>query len=119
MSLDDRDYMRRPRPQPRWHQSLPGSPLARTIAKAAAIGFVSAFLMRCAFTDRHAEPEETPLVNVNTATFAELDALPYVSPDVADGIIANRPYAEYEDLLKVPGIKDRRLDQILPYITIE
>ena len=65
--------------------------------------------------------EESPSfpVNVNTATVQELDAIPYVSSTVAHAIIAHRPYASHEDLLKVPGIKERILERIRPYTSVE
>lgn len=65
--------------------------------------------------------EENPSfpVNVNTATVQELDAIPYVSSTVAEAIIAHRPYASHEDLLKVPGIKERMLERIRPYTSVE
>src|SRR5688572_18598874 len=43
------------------------------------------------------------LVNVNTATFQQLDALPYISPNTAKAIIEGRPYDSPDDLLRVPG----------------
>lgn len=58
-------------------------------------------------------------VNVNTATGEELDAIPYVSPYHAKGIIAHRPYDEVEDLDRVPGIGYRTIKRIRPYVTVK
>jgi DNA uptake protein ComE-like DNA-binding protein len=58
-------------------------------------------------------------VNINTATFEELDNIPYVSPALAKSIIAHRPYTVLQDLIKVPGIKERMLEKITPYITLK
>ena len=44
-------------------------------------------------------------VNLNTASQAELEALPGVGPVKAQKIIQGRPYATPEDVMKVPGIK--------------
>lgn len=54
------------------------------------------------------------LVNVNTATLSELEALPRVGPTMAQRIIdwrtANGRFAVAEDLLAVPGIGAKTLD---------
>jgi competence protein ComEA len=57
-------------------------------------------------------------VNVNEATLAQLDELPYVSPKVAAAIIEGRPYARPEDLLRVRGIGPKVLERIRPHITM-
>ena len=53
-------------------------------------------------------------VNINTATAAQLDALPGVGPTTAKAIISYRqskgPFAKVEDLLNVPGIGQTKLD---------
>ena len=69
-------------------------------------------------SERREEKPSFP-VDVNTATVEELDAIPYVSSTVAEAIIAHRPYASHEDLLKVPGIKERMLERIRPYTSVE
>lgn len=59
------------------------------------------------------------LINVNTATSAELESLPAIGPAKAQAIIANRPYATVDDLDRVPGIGPATLEQIRPYVTTE
>ena len=61
--------------------------------------------------------EKLPLVNINTASLAELDAFPYISAAKARAIIDGRPYASPEDLLKVRGIGPATLERIRPLIT--
>jgi len=50
----------------------------------------------------------TPLVNINTATTAELETLPRIGPTMAQRIVeyreANGPFATIEDIQNVPGI---------------
>ncbi|MEN9803904.1 MAG: putative competence protein ComEA [Actinomycetota bacterium] len=56
----------------------------------------------------------TTLLNVNTATAEQLDALPGVGPPTAAAIIARRDeigrFVGYEDLLSVPGIGPAKVD---------
>ncbi len=44
------------------------------------------------------------LVNINTASLAELETLPGVGPSIAQSIIDNRPYAAIEEVSRASGI---------------
>jgi len=67
-------------------------------------------------------PPATGLVNINTATLAELEALPAIGPVIAQRIIddraANGPYKQIEDLARVRGISARTVDQLRERITV-
>jgi len=43
-------------------------------------------------------------VDLNEASFEELQTLPGIGPKLAERIMANRPYHKVDDLLKVQGI---------------
>ena len=58
-------------------------------------------------------------INVNTATQAELEALPGVGPVIARRIIEGRPYRSVEDLERVKGIGKKRLEEIRPMVAAE
>lgn len=60
--------------------------------------------------------EEIAPIDLNTATVAEITLIPGLPDPVAHAIFRNRPYGKMEDLLRVPGIKERRLEMIQPYI---
>ncbi|MFG6461066.1 ComEA family DNA-binding protein [Roseateles sp. DXS20W] len=45
-------------------------------------------------------------VEANTATRAQLESLPGLGPALAQRLLAARPFADWEDLMKrVPGVK--------------
>ncbi len=61
------------------------------------------------------------LVNINSATMAQLDALPGISPTVAQNIVnyrnENGPFSTIEDIMNVPGIGPATFDTIKNLIT--
>jgi competence protein ComEA len=62
------------------------------------------------------------LVNLNTATAQELEALPGVGPSTAAAIIAHRdangPFTSVEQLIDVRGIGDAKLEQLRQLVTV-
>jgi competence protein ComEA len=63
------------------------------------------------------KPGET--VNINTATQEQLEALLGIGPVKAQAIIAGRPYAQIEDIMKVKGIKEKTFAKIKDYIVVK
>lgn len=73
-----------------------------------------------AATAKPAQAEKAPAkgekVDLNTATQAELEALPGIGPATAKKIIAGRPYASVKDLSKA-GVSAKTVDKIAPMVT--
>jgi competence protein ComEA len=61
-------------------------------------------------------------VNINTATVAELDALPGIGPTTAQSIVdyrlQNGPFQAIQDIQNVPGIGPATYDRIKDFINI-
>ncbi len=72
-------------------------------------------------------PTSTPaagaIININTATQAELETLPGIGPVTAQKIIAfreeNGPFASIEEIQKVSGIGPATFDKIKALITVD
>ena len=69
-------------------------------------------------------PAQAPIqgVAINRADKQTLDALPGISPKIADLIIKarqNSPFYFVEDLKIIPGIGDKRVEQLRPLINTQ
>ena len=58
------------------------------------------------------------LVNINTASSAELDSLPGIGPVYAQNIIEHRPYSTSEELVSKVAIKQSLYDKIKDKISV-
>jgi competence protein ComEA len=58
-------------------------------------------------------------VNLNTATKAQLEALPFIGPIKADAILKARPFKAKEDVMKVKGIKEGEFARIKDLIRVD
>ena len=58
------------------------------------------------------------LLDLNTASKEELMSINGISPNLAERIIAGRPYKNADDLLKVKGIGTKTLEKIRPYVVV-
>ncbi|HLG29448.1 MAG TPA: helix-hairpin-helix domain-containing protein [Candidatus Brocadiales bacterium] len=58
------------------------------------------------------------LLDLNTTTEKELQSIKEIGPVLAARIIAGRPYKSVDDLLKVKGIGQKKLEKIRPYFVV-
>ncbi len=61
-------------------------------------------------------------IDLNRATEGELQQVPGIGPATAKRIVAERrkrPFQSVEDVCRIPGIKQKKLEQMRPYITVE
>ena len=58
-------------------------------------------------------------VDLNEASFEELQTLPGIGPKMAERIMANRPYLKVDDLLKVTGIGPMTIEQFRERVRVE
>jgi len=63
-------------------------------------------------TAKKAAAEPAAALSINTATLAELAAVKGLSRAVASAIVAGRPYAGVEDLLRVKGVGQKLLEKV-------
>ncbi len=63
-----------------------------------------------------------PVVNLNTATVAQLEALPGIGPALAARIVEHRqkngPFKKVEELMNVKGIGEKNFLKLKPLVTV-
>jgi competence protein ComEA len=74
------------------------------------------------YADKKTKPENTHIVDINHASVEELTTLPGIGKVTARKIVEfrekNGPFRRLEDLLIIRGISEKRLQQILPRISL-
>jgi competence protein ComEA len=65
------------------------------------------------------EKEGLIQIDLNSADIEQLVAIPGISENMAERIIARRPFLNLEELLQVKGLGDRTLERIQPFLMID
>ena len=63
----------------------------------------------------------TGVLNLNTATLDQIDALPGVSSRLAADVVAERtvrPFSRPEDVMRVRGLSRKRFERLRPHLTV-
>jgi len=66
-------------------------------------------------------PAGAGVLNLNTATLDQIDALPGVSAKLAAAVVAERtvrPFARPEDVMRVQGMSRKRFDRLRPHLAV-
>lgn len=72
------------------------------------------------FMSSAGRPTEGSLrVNINTATLTELESIPGIGDKLALLVVAERPYQSVDELVKVRGIAERKLESLRPYVKVD
>ena len=121
MGLQDREYMRRLDDGSGYGGPRTGNSGSKYLMIAAIVILlaIGAFQLY-----KNVRREMTPgegdlIVNVNTATFDELETIPRIGDSLAREIVRGRPYQRIEDLERVPGIGAYTLNSIRPYVKVD
>jgi hypothetical protein len=124
MGIYDRDYMKS---DYRAERRAPVSWLPLLLLGGAVLFVIAAVLLARMSrhenqTDEFGSPVafEAPIrpLDVNTATYEELDKLPHVTPQMARGIVESRPFESIDDLVRAKGIGPKSLERIRPYLLV-
>jgi competence protein ComEA len=62
--------------------------------------------------------KKTATIDLNTATEAEIEALPGVGAKAAKEIVAARPFKSVDDLKNVKGIGDKKFEKLSPLVSV-
>lgn len=63
--------------------------------------------------------EGSLVVNINTASQAELISVPGIGPTRAAQVVAGRPYESVDELDKIAGIAGKTLDSLRPFVIVD
>jgi len=93
-----------------------------TTLAAVAVGFTMMGAAGAQAAPRKASSKVlSGVLNLNTASASQLDAMPGVGPKAAERIIAFRsktPFTRPEDLVKVKGFGKKKLDKLKAHLSV-
>jgi competence protein ComEA len=110
-------------PRGPWWKNLKATPAMGIAAAVLVAGYFGAKFFRegdgTGTVATRAIAEGTIRVNLNTATLTELESIPGIGTVLAKQIVAGRPYASVDDLLKIRGIGESSLKALRTYVKVD
>jgi competence protein ComEA len=92
-----------------------------SVLALGAVGFTAPSRAAAPAPARATAPD-MKLVDINTASSAELEAVPGIGKSLAQRILTfrekNGAYGTIDDLLKVQGIGEKSLEKLRPYLVV-
>ncbi|HJQ85051.1 MAG TPA: helix-hairpin-helix domain-containing protein [Candidatus Binatia bacterium] len=86
---------------------------------AVALAFASLVtLPACRLLPFHRAAEQPAAIDLNTASRRKIEALPGVTPSMAQRIIDGRPYVDTDDLVERGILTRRELERLLDRVTV-
>jgi competence protein ComEA len=92
-----------------------------TVLAALAVGAMTMGAPAAEAAPRKSNKQLSGVLNLNTATAAQLDMMPGIGPKAADRIVAYRaktPFTRPEDLVKVKGFGKKKLEKLRAHLTV-
>ncbi len=94
--------------------------MQRIDLKVMGLFFLAAFILGIASLGYGYEAKTQ--LNINTATIEELNEVPGIDMDLAQNIVsyrdANGPFSAVDDLLKVKGMDEKRLEEVRMHLSV-
>jgi competence protein ComEA len=87
------------------------------VSRMAILGMMAMTIMVLNSPNVYGQAKDKALLNLNTASQQELEAIKGVGPATAKKIIAGRPYKSVAELSKA-GISDKMIESIKPLVTV-
>lgn len=106
-------------PRGPWWKNLKLTPAMGIAAAVLVAGVFGAKYLRGVDAAKRDATQGVLRVNLNTATLTELESIPGIGVVLAKQIVANRPYASVDELLKIRGIGERSLQGLRTYVKVE
>ena len=97
--------------------------MKREVTSFLVLVLVVLSLNQLAFAQAAASKETGKQVNINTASQSELESLPGIGPSLAKKILdfrqKNGQFKSPTDLIAVPGIGEKKFEQLKSLITVK
>lgn len=105
--------------QPHWSAQMPWLLAFLGIVVTGVLRFDNGLSNQLKTTQAVADAQGEVLIELNTASQAELEQLPDIGVILSRRIIEQRPFASVGDLKRVHGIGPKLMERLLPRVTVK